>query len=38
VFAWFTYWDPGEYGIVDGAWRPRPVWHALRDGTHRYRT
>ncbi len=31
VFAWFTYWDPNEYGLVDGDWTRRPTWFALRD-------
>jgi len=27
---WFTFWDPGEYGLVDGDWTRRPAWSALR--------
>jgi polysaccharide biosynthesis protein PslG len=30
MLAWFTFWDPGEYGLVDGDWTRRPIWHALR--------
>ena len=30
VLAWFTFWDPGEYGLVEGDWTRRPIWHALR--------
>lgn len=31
VLAWFTYWDPNEYGLVDGSWNHRPSWTALRE-------
>jgi polysaccharide biosynthesis protein PslG len=30
VMAWFTYWDPNEYGLVSGDWTQRPTWSALR--------
>jgi len=28
VLAWFIYWDPNVYGLVDGSWNPRPLWYA----------
>lgn len=27
---WFTYYDPGAYGLVDGSWNPRPLWYAYQ--------
>jgi hypothetical protein len=29
VMAWFTYWDPNEYGLVSSDWTRRPTWSAL---------
>ena len=37
VLCWFTYWDPNEYGLVDGSWIRRPEWFALRDAATLYR-
>ncbi len=31
VLCWFTYWDRGAFGLVDGDWRRRPLWYAYRD-------
>lgn len=37
VLAWFTYWDPNEYGLVAGDWTHRPTWNALHDAASAYR-
>jgi hypothetical protein len=37
VLAWFIYWDPNEYGLVNGDWSPRPAWFAYRDAAAAYR-
>jgi hypothetical protein len=36
VLCWFTYWDPNAYGLVDGAWAPRPEWYAFRSAASSY--
>jgi Bacterial Ig domain/Cellulase (glycosyl hydrolase family 5) len=30
VLAWFIYWDPNVYGLVDGNWNRRPLWYAYQ--------
>jgi hypothetical protein len=30
ALAWFTYWDPNVYGLVDRNWTPRPEWYAYQ--------
>jgi hypothetical protein len=30
VLAWFIYWDPNEYGLVNHDWSPRPAWFAYQ--------
>jgi hypothetical protein len=36
VYCWFTYWDPNSYGLVDGAWKPRPEWYAYQTAAAAY--
>jgi hypothetical protein len=36
VLAWFTYWDPNQYGLVNDDWTPRPAWYAYQTGAARY--
>jgi hypothetical protein len=36
VLCWFTYWDPNNYGLVDGKWAPRPEWYAYQTAAAAY--
>jgi putative Ig domain-containing protein/cellulase (glycosyl hydrolase family 5) len=36
VVAWFIYWDPNVYGLVDGNWNPRPEWSSYQSGATTY--
>jgi hypothetical protein len=36
ALAWFIYWDPNVYGLVDGNWNPRPEWSAFQSGATTY--
>jgi hypothetical protein len=36
ALCWFTYWDPNDYGLVDGNWNPRPEWYAFQSAAALY--
>jgi hypothetical protein len=36
VLAWFIYWDPNVYGLVDGNWNPRSLWYAYQQSASLY--